>query len=185
MATFSARPASRFRSTRTLALYHSGVWIMVISHLSLGCAPDDYGFGLRVIVQRLYAVLLAVSGLLPTSERQLVVDDLGGVDPGVPGLEALGGVRSPVEVRGPYRGPEAVYGAVRKIQGLLHAPDPPDGQRRPEDLLRRHSRVARGLQEQRRLVEVPLLGEPVALGPLRAVQHLRPRVHGALDLLLD
>src|SRR5215204_4687499 len=146
MATFSARPASRFRSTRTLALYHSGVWIMVISHLSLGCAPDDYGFGLRVIVQRLYAVLLAVSGLLPTSERQLVVDDLGGVDPGVPGLDALGGLRSPVQVRGPDRRPQPVDGPVRQLQRLLHAPDPPDGQGRPENLLRSHPRIVRGLQ---------------------------------------
>src|SRR5215204_3274890 len=114
MATFSARPASRFRSTRTLALYHSGVWIMVISHLSSGCAPDDHGFGLRVIVQRLYAVLLAVSGLLPTPERQLVVDDLRGIDPGVPGLDALGGLRGPVEVGGPNGGPQPVDGAVRQ-----------------------------------------------------------------------
>src|SRR5215213_8634153 len=108
MATLSARPASRFRSTRTLALYHSGVWIMARSHLSLDCAPDDHSFGLRVIVQRLYAVFLAVSRLLPTPERQFVVDDLGGVDPGVPGFDVLGGLRGPVEVRGPDRGPQPV-----------------------------------------------------------------------------
>src|SRR5215211_4569250 len=185
MATFSPRSAPRFRSTRTLALYHSGIWIMVRSHLSLGCAPDDYGFGLRVIVQRLYAVLLAVSGLFPTPERQLVVDDLGGVDPGVPGLDTLGGLRGPVEVSGPYRGPQPVDGTVRQLQRLLHAPHPPDRQRRPEDLLRRHPRVVGGLQKQRRLVEVPLLGEALALGPPRAVQDLGPRVHGTLDLLLD
>src|SRR5215212_7243500 len=153
MATLSARPASRFRSTRTLALYHSGVWIMARSHLSLGCAPDDYGFGLRVIVQRLYAVLFAVSRLLPTPERQLVVNDLGGVDPGVPGLDALGGLRGPVEVRGPYGGPKPVGGPVGQLQRLLHVPHPPDGQRRPEDLFGSHPRVARWLQEQRRLVK--------------------------------
>src|SRR5215213_4420343 len=185
MATLSARPASRFWSTRTLALYHSGVWIMARSHLSLGCAPDDYGFGLRVIVQRLYAVLLAVSGLFPTPERQLVVDDLGGVDPGVPGFDVLGGLGGPVEVSGPDGEPQPVDGTVRQLQRLLHAPDPPDGQRRPEDLLRRHPRVVRRLQKQCRLVEVPLLRDPVALGPPRAVLHLGPRFHGALDLLLD
>src|SRR5215213_6197837 len=157
MATLSARPASRFLSTRTLALYHSGVWIMVRSHLSLGRAPDDYGFRLRVIVQRLYAVLLAVPGLLPAPERQLVVDDLGGVDPGVPGLDALGGLRGPVEVRGPDGGPQPIDRAVRQLQRLLHAPYPPDGQRRTEDLFGRHPRVMRGLEHQRRLVIVPLL----------------------------
>src|SRR5215213_4151690 len=181
MATLSARPASRFWSTRTLALYHSGVWIMARSHLSLGCAPDDYGFGLRVIVQRLYAVLLAVSGLLPTPERQLVVDDLGGVDPGVPGLDALGGLGGPVEVRGPDGRSQSIDGTVRQLQRLLHAPYPPDGQRRTEDLLRRHPRVVRRLQKQRRLVEVPLLGDPVAFRPPRAVQNFGPRVHSALD----
>src|SRR5215208_3279815 len=174
MATFSVRPASRFRSTRTLALYHSGVWIMVRAHLSLGCTPDDHGFRLRVIVKRLYAVLLAVSGLLPTPEQQFVVDDLGGVDPGVPGLDALGGLRGPVEVRGPDRGPQPVDGTVRQLQGLLHSPHPPDGQRRPEDLLRRHPRVVRGLQKERRLVEVTPLGEPIALRPPGTGQHLRP-----------
>jgi hypothetical protein len=37
MATFPALPASRFRSTMTLALYHSGTVIMV--SLLLGRAP--------------------------------------------------------------------------------------------------------------------------------------------------
>src|SRR5215213_4169608 len=156
MATFSARPASRFRSTRTLALYHSGVWIMRY-HPSSGCAPDDYGLGLRVVVECLYAVLLAVSRLFPTPERQLVVDDLGGVDPGVPGLDALGGIRGPVEVSGPDGGPQPIDRAVRQLQRLLHAPYPPDGQRRTEDLFGRHPRVMRGLEHQRRLVIVPLL----------------------------
>src|SRR4051794_18429147 len=127
MATLSARPASRFRSTRRLALYHSSVPIMVRSHPSSGCAPDYHGFGLCVVVKRLYPVLLAVPRLLPAPERQLVVDDLGGVDPGVPCLDALGCLRSPVEVSGPDGRPQPINGPVGQLQRLLHAPHTPDG----------------------------------------------------------
>src|SRR5215210_54093 len=200
MATLSARPASRLRSTRTLALYHSGISIMGESPLGyrLGTAElspsgfvstdhgplDDDRLGLRVVVEGLYAVLFAVSRLLPAAEGQLVVDELGGVDPGVARLEPLGGFRGPVEVGGPYRGSEPVDRAVREFERLLHARDPPDGERRPEDFLRGHPRVARRLEKQGRLVEEALI-QAVALRPLRPVEHLGPGVHGVLDLFLE
>src|SRR5919205_2454352 len=137
MATLSARPASRFRSTRTLALYHSDISIMRKSPLGcrLGAAklppgspvfrrhgPLDHDrLRLRVVVEGLDAVFLAVARLLPTAEGQLVVNELGGVDPGVTRLQPLGGVRGPVEVGGPYRGAEPVDRAVRELERLLHA----------------------------------------------------------------
>src|SRR5215212_1452469 len=169
MATLSARPASRLRSTRTLALYHSGISIMRESppgHRFGTAGPscgglvtgdhgplDDDRLGLRVVVEGLYAVLLAIARLLPAAEGQLVVDELGGVDPGVARLEPLGGIRGPVEVGGPYRGAEPVDRAVSEFERLLHARDPPDGERRPEDLLRGHPRVPLRLEKQGRLVE--------------------------------
>src|SRR5215216_199634 len=169
MAALSARPASRLRSTRTLALYHSGVSIMRESPLGyrFGTAElsrcslvtgdhsplDDDRLGLRVIVEGLYAVLLAMARLLPAAEGQLIVDELGRVDPGVARLEPLGGLGGPVEVGGPDRGAEPVDRAVREFERLLHSRDPPDGERRPEDLLRGHPRVARRLEKQGRLVE--------------------------------
>src|SRR5829696_6251003 len=173
MATLSARPASRLRSTRTLALYHSGISIMRESppgHRFGTAGPscgglvtgdhgplDDDRFGLRVVVEGLYAVLLAIARLLPAAEGQLVVDELGGVDPGVPRLQPLSGVRSPVEVSGPHGRAEPIDRAVRELQRLLHVRDAPDGQRRPKDLLGGHPRVSRGLEQQGRLVEVAAL----------------------------
>src|SRR5215212_7664729 len=161
MATLSARPASRLRSTRTLALYHSGISIIIESPLGyrfgtaeLRCSGlvrtdhgplDDDRLGLRVVVDGLYAVFLAVARLLPAAEGQLIVDELGGVDPGIARLEALGCLGGPVEVGSPDRGAEPVDRAVRQFERLLHARDPPDGERRPEDLLRSHPRVARRL----------------------------------------
>src|SRR5215212_1199193 len=190
MATLSARPASRLRSTRTPALYHSGISIMRESPLGnrFGTAElsrsgfvstdhgplDDDRLGLRVVVDGLYAVLLAVARLLPAAEGQLVVDELGGVDPGVARLEPLGGLRGPVEVGGPDRGAEPVDRTVREFESLLHARDPPDGECRPEDLLRGHPRVARGLEKKGRLVEEPLV-QAIALWPFRPVEYLRPR----------
>src|SRR5215204_446564 len=186
MATLSARSASRLRSTRTLALYHSGISIMCQSPLGsrFHGSLDDDRFSLRVVVEGLYAMLLAVARLLPAAEGQLVVDELGGVDPGVARLEPLGGLRGPVEVGGPDRGAEPVDRTVREFESLLHARDPPDGECRPEDLLRGHPRVARGLEKKGRLVEEPLV-QAIALWPFRPVEYLRPRVHSILDLLLE
>src|SRR5215213_1251792 len=200
MATLSARPASRLRSTRTLALYHSGLSIMRESPLGnrfgtaeLSCSgfvSTDHGpldndrLGLRVVVDGLYAVLLAVARLLPAAEGQLVVDELGGVDPGVARLESLGGLGGPVEVGGPDRGAEPVDRTVREFERLLHARDAPDREGRPEDFLRGHPRITRRLEKQGRLVEETII-QAVTLWPLRPVEHLGPRVHGVFDLLLE
>src|SRR5215208_1341772 len=173
MAILSARPASRLRSTRTLALYHSGISIIIESppgyrfgtaelrcsgRLTTDHGPLDHDrLGLRVVVEGLYAVFLSVARLLPAAEGQLIVDELGGVDPGIARLEALGCLGGPVEVCGPDRGAEPVDRTVRELECLLHARDTPDRERRPEDFLRRHPRAARGLQEQGRFVEEALI----------------------------
>src|ERR671927_24578 len=123
MATFSARPTPSLRSTIKLALYHSGTLIMLsplrrrpgaaeLSSSVLGFGRrrsfDHDRLGLRVVIEGLDPVLLSVSALLPTAERQLVVDELRGVDPGIARLQSLGRIRSPLEVAGPDGGPEPV-----------------------------------------------------------------------------
>src|ERR687885_105466 len=122
MATFSARPTSSLRSTIKLALYHSGTLIMLSplrrrpgaaelssSVLGFGRRSFDHDrLGLRVVIEGPNPVPLSVPALLPTAERQLVVDELRGVDPGVARLQSLGRIRSPLEVAGPDGGPEPV-----------------------------------------------------------------------------
>src|SRR5215210_6571447 len=132
MATLSARPASRLLSRIVLALNHSG---SVITPSSSTRTPDHDGLGLRVVVERLDSVLLAVTGLLPAAKRQLVVDDLGRVDPGITRLDPLRRLRSPIQIRRPNGRPEPVNRRVRQLERLLHVRDPPNGQRRSEDLL--------------------------------------------------
>ena len=44
---------------------------------------DDHGFRVGVVFDGLVAVLFAQTALLYAAERQFVVDDLRGVDPGV------------------------------------------------------------------------------------------------------
>src|SRR5215210_2088727 len=132
MATLSARPASRLLSRIVLALNHSGT---VITPSSSTRTPNHDGLCLRVEVERLDSVLLAIPRLLPAAERQLIVDDLGRVDPGIPRLDPLRRLRRPVQVRGPNGRPEPENRRVGQLERLLHVPDPPHGQRRPEDLL--------------------------------------------------
>src|SRR5215203_5358583 len=105
MATLSARPPSRLLSRIVLALNHSG---SVITLSSSTRTPDHDGLCLRVVVERLDAVLLAIPRLLPAAERQLVVHDLGRVDPGIPRLDPLRRLRSPIQICRPDRRPEPV-----------------------------------------------------------------------------
>src|SRR5688572_948729 len=71
--------------------------------LGLRLGGDDDGFRLRIVLDRLLAVLLADAALLDAAERQLIVDDLRRVDPGVAGLDVLGGEHRLVDVARPDR----------------------------------------------------------------------------------
>src|SRR5438445_11995197 len=64
--------------------------------ISLRHATDYDRLRLGVEVERLFAVLLAVAARLPAAERQLVVHLRAGVDPGVAGLDSLGGLAGAV-----------------------------------------------------------------------------------------
>src|SRR5437763_6633177 len=60
-------------------------------------APDHHRLRLGVVVERLFAVLLAVAARLPASEGKLVVDLRARVDPGVAGLDPGCGLAGPCE----------------------------------------------------------------------------------------
>src|ERR1700761_7701945 len=77
-----------------------------------GLAAEDNGLGLRVVVEGLDAVLLAIPAGLPAPEGQLVVDLGPRVDPGVAGLDALGGVAGASQITRPHRGPQPERGGA-------------------------------------------------------------------------
>src|ERR1700760_718763 len=87
---------------------------------------EDNGLGLRVVVEGLDPVLLAVAAGLPAAEGQLVVHLGARVDPRVPRLDALGGVPRAAQVAGPDRGAQPERGGVRAGDGLVQIGDAPD-----------------------------------------------------------
>src|SRR3990172_6138138 len=106
--TGSAAASARARQRRRWAVF-SGL---------LGRC-DDHRFGLHIVVQRLDAVLLAETALLHAAEGQLVVDDLGRVDPGVAGLDPLRRPGGPGQVPRPDGRAEAEDGVVGARDALV------------------------------------------------------------------
>src|SRR4051794_2465896 len=101
---------------------------------SCRCLPQlsaayDHRLRLRVEVEGLCAVLLAVAAGLPAAEGQLVVDLGSRVDPGVAGLDALRGLPGAVQVARPDRRAEAEPGRVGALDRLVEVRHPPDRQR--------------------------------------------------------
>src|SRR3954467_14393048 len=76
------------------------------SRASPRACPDHDGLRVRVVVERLGAVLLAVAAALQPAERQLVVDLGARVDPRVAAVELGGGALRALEVARPDRGAE-------------------------------------------------------------------------------
>src|SRR5437764_15429028 len=70
---------------------------------NLSPGPQHDRLGLRVVVEGLLAVLLAVAARLPAAERQLVVDLGPRVDPGVAGFDAGCRLACSLQVAGPHR----------------------------------------------------------------------------------
>src|SRR5437868_2952907 len=112
---------------------------------------------LCVLEESLHPVLLAEPGLLGPAERQLVVRDLEGVDPGVARLQLVDRAVRRAHVRSPDRRPEAERRVIGQAQALVQVLDPPHRQRRAEDLLGPHARAVRDVLEDGRLDEPALL----------------------------
>src|SRR4051794_32380721 len=98
-AGWSARPASTWRSTTSVKLSVSGI--------SASSSPNDDRLRVRVEVERLRAVLLAVAAGLQPAERQLVVDLRARVDPGVTAVELGRGAFGAIQVARPHGGAQA------------------------------------------------------------------------------
>jgi hypothetical protein len=116
-------------------------------------------------------VLLAHSGLAEPAERQLVVDDLAGVDPGVAGLEPLRRDRRRRKIPRPDGRAEPELRSVRALDRLVEPADLPDRQRWAEHLLDGDLGVVRWLEDQRRLVE-PAARELVVMWALATDEQL-------------
>src|SRR5262249_35409143 len=90
-AAASRRRTSRSQTswTYTLGLVPSASTLsFFVPHPQLG-SGDDHRLLLGVVVKHLGAVLLPVARVLGAAERQLVVRDLDGVDPGVAGFQLV------------------------------------------------------------------------------------------------
>src|SRR2546426_6021268 len=90
---------------------------------------------LGIEVEHLDAVLLAEPAVLGAAERQLVVGDLDGIDPGVAGVQPVDANLRLLEVAGEDRRAEPELRVVGSLQGLVEVLDPSDRQQRTEGLL--------------------------------------------------
>src|SRR3990167_5249027 len=99
-----------------------------------GTRRDDDGLRQRIMLQRFPSVFLAEAALLPSAEGQLVKHDLGGIDPGVAGLQFFRRVVGLVEIARVNRGAEAVDGVIRPLHCLLDVLYPEDRKRRTKAL---------------------------------------------------
>jgi hypothetical protein len=97
------------------------------------------------------AVLFAQTALLHTAERQFVVDDLCGVDPGISSLDSLGSGHSPINVAGPNGGTQTEDRIIGLLYGLVKILDSNNGESRAEALLLQESRGRVDIRHQCRL----------------------------------
>src|SRR2546430_17148743 len=80
-------------------------------------------------------MLLAEPAVLGTAERQLVVGDLDGIDPGVAGVEPVDANLRLLQFAGEDRRAQPELGVVGPLQGLVEVLDPSDRQQQTEGLV--------------------------------------------------
>src|SRR5580704_4025722 len=139
--------------------------------------PQHDRLGLRIEVERLLAVLLAVAARLPAAERELVVDLRTRVDPGVARLDAGRGFAGSSQVFRPDGRPESERRRVRVGDRLVEIAYTPDRKSGTEHLLGRHRRIVRGIDDHRGCVE-EAVGEVRVVGGSAAGPQLAAGVQG-------
>ena len=116
----------------------------------------------RVVGKCVLAELAADTRLLVTTEWQLVVQGVIGVDPDGSGLEGVRHLNSGVEVRGVNGGSKTVGGRIASLDDLLLGLELGDGADRAEDFLPNNLHVLGDVGEDGRLDEVALVTLAVA-----------------------
>ena len=138
-----------------------------------------------VVLDGLVAVLFAETALLDTAERQLVINDLRGVDPGVAGFDILARhTLARFISRVQNRGTQAENRAIRMLDGLVEVLDANDRQGRSKNFFLDHSGSRINIGYQGRL-EVKAFIVAVAFRPLAAENNLGAALNRVVDLLLD
>src|SRR5207237_8535981 len=129
-------------------------------------------------------MLLAEPAVLGTAERQLVVGDLDGIDPGVAGVEPVDANRRLLQVSGEDRRAQPELGVVGPLQGLAEVLDPGDWQQRTEGLLPPDPRFQRDVGDDRGFEEEAAV-EWLTSQPLAAGKHAAAPVDRILTLSFD
>src|ERR1044071_9688155 len=121
------------RDSQSSIFYPRFVLLLAADHLGLSFGRDHNRLGVGVMLDRLFAVFFAETALFHAAKRQLVIDDLCRVDPGVPNFDSLRASHGPVDVACPDRRTQTEDGIIRLLDGLLEILDSNDRQSRAED----------------------------------------------------
>ena len=126
-------------------------------------------------------MLLAQTALLQSAKRQLIVDDLARVDPGVAGVDSLGRTGRAVEIVRPDRRTQSVDRAVSLFYVLIEILDPQNRKRRSENFFADQGRVLGNVGDKRRQIVMAAIVF-IASRPLASGQYLSAAADGVLNL---
>src|SRR6201993_3768779 len=131
-----------------------------------------------------FAMFFAKAALLYAAERQLIIDNLRRVDPGVASFDALGASHGPIDVARPDGRAQTENRIVRLLDRLVEALYAHNRQSRAKALFLQEARCGVDISNESRLQVITFV-ILLTLGSLGTVKHLGAAVYGIFHLLFD